>query len=190
MKFLLLGISILNFACYLWSVIGIFKSTPERDSTMYNLLKVITVALWISLSAAIVRTDLGESTYIVLVVVQLLLFGMFWNNVRIVRSNGFSVVFSKDIPEKIVTKGIYRYVRHPYYTTYILCYASLSIGCSDFISTLLCVGIVLVYYRAARFEEAKFGSSNLALAYESYKSQTGMFFPKVRIIRWRKPRAS
>lgn len=89
----------------------------------------------------------------------------------------FTVVFSPDIPTRIVTYGIYRYVRHPFYLSYMLTFIADAIACKD-VTNVACAGVVVVMYAvAARLEESKFSRSELGAAYKEYKSKTGMFWP-------------
>ncbi len=57
-----------------------------------------------------------------LAIAALLLYGisfaLFWACVRTTRAQPFSLAFSQDRPERLMTRGPYRYVRHPFYAAY------------------------------------------------------------------------
>lgn len=89
----------------------------------------------------------------------------------------FTVVFSPDVPTRIVTYGIYRYVRHPFYLSYMLTFIADAVACKDVTNVACAVVVVVMYTVAARLEESKFARSALGAAYTEYKARTGMFWP-------------
>jgi protein-S-isoprenylcysteine O-methyltransferase Ste14 len=95
------------------------------------------------------------------------------------------IAYSVRPPGSLVYHGPYRFVRHPIYTSYILCwFGSFLIGPT--VGALALVGlIVYMYYLTVRFEEGVIDSSDLAEQYAMYKARTGMFFPVIRLSRSR-----
>jgi methanethiol S-methyltransferase len=79
---------------------------------------------------------------------------------------------------ELVTHGIYRYIRHPQYTGFLL--ITLGMMCEWATPPLILMWPILiaVYYRLARREEceveAEFGS-----ACREYRNRTGMFLPRL-----------
>ena len=86
------------------------------------------------------------------------------------------VYYSKLARKGVVTGGIYNIVRHPQYTSFIVCSLGLLIMWPRFIGAIMFVTMVFAYYLLAKVEEkecaAKFGQS-----YIDYKNKTSMFFP-------------
>jgi protein-S-isoprenylcysteine O-methyltransferase Ste14 len=97
-----------------------------------------------------------------------------------VQGKFFSYLFSNDVPEFLWTAGPYAYIRNPFYSSYLLAYASAAIMLPSLAMLILFVGMALFYSAAARKEERKFESSALASEYEAYKQRTGRFIPKFR----------
>lgn len=83
---------------------------------------------------------------------------------------------------ELVTEGIYRYIRHPQYTGFLLVTFGLLCQWATIPLVLMFPVLVVLYYRLARREEreieAEFGE-----AYREYKARTGMFFPRIRFTR-------
>lgn len=79
------------------------------------------------------------------------------------------------IPTKIINKGIFKYIRHPLYSSYILFFIGFQLTFLTLIMTPLLFGII-GYYLTTIYEEEllinKFGDQ-----YIEYKSRTKMFFP-------------
>ncbi len=83
-----------------------------------------------------------------------------------------------DAPSNIVTYGAYKYVRHPFYSAFLLALAGTLIGCPH-PGTLVCLvyAIVILHY-TARKEERKLSSSEVVDEYRSYLARTGRFLPR------------
>ncbi|KPL78418.1 isoprenylcysteine carboxyl methyltransferase [Ornatilinea apprima] len=84
---------------------------------------------------------------------------------------------------KIVTGGIYRYIRHPQYTGFMLVTLGMMMEWATLPLLIMWPILGVIYYRLALREEkdmlAEFGE-----AYAQYRQQTGMFLP-----RWGKAKA-
>ncbi len=88
---------------------------------------------------------------------------------------------------RLVTKGIYRYTRHPQYTGLLLAATGMLIDWATLPMLILYPVIVVLYYRLAKREEADM-ETEFGQAYRDYKARTSMFVP---LPRWRrKPRTS
>jgi len=111
-------------------------------------------------------------------VLQVVSFVLFWYSSLSIRKEVFTIAFSNDQPSHLFTKGPYRMIRNPFYTSYMLCYLSVIIFSLSVINIPFVVAIFLVYLRACRHEENKFINSDLKDEYENYFNSTGRFFPK------------
>lgn len=180
MKFAFLTISILNFLSYFWSVIGIFKKVEEQSTLNYRLLQINSLALWGALPIAIVKSELSSAVYFLGVGIQMFCLVSFWAHSKIVRNHNFSIVFSKDLPTKLIREGFYKKIRHPFYTIYTITYFSIAIITQDLVSLLLSATMFAIYVKAAKFEEKKFKNSTLNMEYDEYKKVSGMFYPRLR----------
>lgn len=102
---------------------------------------------------------------------------LFWWTIRANSRRPLSAAFSPDSPLHLVQHGPYRFVRHPFYCSYLLAWTA------GFVATgrlwlLPTIAIMLaIYFRAASVEEDKFAHSALAGAYRQYRGRAGMFFP-------------
>ncbi|MNW41755.1 hypothetical protein D3C74_189050 [compost metagenome] len=86
------------------------------------------------------------------------------------------IYYYKLAKKGIVTGGIYNYIRHPQYSSFIICSFGLLILWPRYIVLIMFITMLFVYYLLARAEErecvTKFGAS-----YIEYRSKTGMFLP-------------
>lgn len=89
------------------------------------------------------------------------------------------IYYNKLTKKGAVTGGIYKYIRHPQYISFIICSFGLLIIWPRYIVLVSFVTMLFVYYFLARVEEqeccAKFGES-----YIDYMNTTNMFIPFIK----------
>ena len=96
------------------------------------------------------------------------------------RAAGLTAAFTRDTPERLLERGPYRFVRHPFYTSYALNWLAGSLATWRWwvvVPSVLACAILVV---AARAEERKFARSALAGDYAAYRARTGSFLPRLR----------
>lgn len=102
---------------------------------------------------------------------------MFHRTANASREGGLHFAFDKENPVSLVTKGPYRFVRHPFYTSYLIFWTGLAIGTWTPWAVPVLIAMAVIYTVAARDEERKFANSPMAADYAAYRSRTGMFWP-------------
>jgi protein-S-isoprenylcysteine O-methyltransferase Ste14 len=98
---------------------------------------------------------------------------------RSIRGRTFTVFFTNDVPQFVWTGGPYAYVRHPFYTSYLLSYASVAIALRSVLQALLFFAMLAFFWTAAAREERKFANSSFAAEYAAYRRKTGRFVPRL-----------
>lgn len=89
---------------------------------------------------------------------------------------------SNDAPQHIVTWGAYRYVRHPFYASFLLAFCAAALYSPQaFTLGSLIYGFAILNTTAAR-EEAKLARSDFGSEYRDYVARTGRFFPRLRSV--------
>ena len=78
---------------------------------------------------------------------------------------------------KLVTTGIYRYIRHPMYLSVITMMLAFFVSTPTVIESILFVGLIVVLVLKAKREESLWLNHNEK--YERYKEQTKLFIPYV-----------
>lgn len=99
--------------------------------------------------------------------------------VRATRKTPPTMAFDTDEPFFLLNHGPYRYVRHPFYVSYLLFWIGTALATPSLLSWAAPLVMLLVYWNAARREERKFANSNLAAAYQTYRARAGMFIPRL-----------
>ncbi len=80
---------------------------------------------------------------------------------------------------KLVTRGIYAYIRHPQYTGFLLVTLGMIFEWATLPLLIMWPLLALLYYRLARKEETDM-EHEFDAAYVEYKQRTGMFLPRLR----------
>lgn len=85
-----------------------------------------------------------------------------------------------DAPQEIVTWGPYRWVRHPFYTAFLIGLAAgVLAGPHLLTAAALAYGLTALTLTARR-EERRLAASPLGSAYQDYVRRTGRFVPRAR----------
>lgn len=95
------------------------------------------------------------------------------------RANPLDFVFSSASPAHIVRTGPYRYLRHPFYSSYCAAWLAAAVGAWRIDLALLAAVLVSFYVAAALCEERDFGRSSVASDYDRYRGQTWMLVPRL-----------
>jgi len=95
------------------------------------------------------------------------------------RSRPLNIAFTEAEPSHFVSAGPYRYVRHPFYLSYIVGWIAGPVASQNWWLLLPAVVLTTVYFKAARMEERYFSQSAHAEKYLAYRNRTGMFLPRL-----------
>ncbi len=78
---------------------------------------------------------------------------------------------------KLITSGMFKYIRHPIYTALILGFLSWSLYKSSLFQLCVSLALIIVFYFKSKYEEQLL--INKFEDYKSYKNNTGRFLPKL-----------
>jgi protein-S-isoprenylcysteine O-methyltransferase Ste14 len=92
--------------------------------------------------------------------------------------SGHVVVNHKHRPNRMVSHGAFRYVRHPLYLASMLFYLGLAFSTLSLLSLAFFVIIFLFHNYVAAYEE-RFLVQEYGEDYERYKKRTGKWMPKI-----------
>ena len=81
------------------------------------------------------------------------------------------------LPDRLITDGPFRWVRHPFCTGYLLGATAPVVATADLRLILIALGMVTVTVSAAVREERVWLASPRAEEYREYRRRTGMFLP-------------
>lgn len=98
--------------------------------------------------------------------------------VRTTRDAGFALAFSGAQSPRLLTSGPFQYVRHPFYTSYLIFWLATYIATLSSLSLAGSIILLVCYIVAARNEERLMSNGELATTYATYTLKVGMFLPR------------
>ncbi len=169
--------------CYLsfwYSSLRVFSKEGQRGIWQSYLLRFLSLAVWYgSVFEILFFSGIKAEFAIVGIFANLTSLLLFWTSVKAISGHGFSVIFTEKPSEKYFSDGPYKFIRHPFYTAYFICYFSLILSIQSWLLSLFCLALIGFYIWAAIHEENKFLNSANRENYQIYLSKTGRFFPKL-----------
>jgi protein-S-isoprenylcysteine O-methyltransferase Ste14 len=90
-----------------------------------------------------------------------------------------------DVPQEIVTSGAYRWIRHPFYTSYLMLYLAAVLFFPHWGTIALAVYMFIALNITAAGEEKRLSASAFGAEYREYLGRTGRFLP--RLATWPHP---
>ncbi len=170
----------LNIVSFAYSVFFLFKRTDSLNKEFYLYFQIITVFSWIVFLYHIIsKRDAEMWRYILSSILMSVSLLMFWYQSNIIKKNTFLIIFSEQKPSAVFIGGLFRYVRHPFYLSYILCYLGVLIYITHLLVALCVMLLIGIYYYAARTEEKRIIKSESGHVYAEYQNSVGMLFPKL-----------
>ena len=178
MSFLAGLVLIVGFGCFIpfmWATRSHFLISGPLPPGMRMVIALSFVgAIWFTVRVVVSGIGPGAPYAVALMAVALGLFG--WT-VKTTRERRLPIAFADDLPNFIYRIGPYRYLRHPFYMSYILCWIGTSLATRGIWSWVVPLVMAVVYVAVARREERKFRVSRLSGAYDAYRKKTAMFIP-------------
>ena len=94
------------------------------------------------------------------------------------RSAALHVAFDPSPPSGLTRIGPYRFIRHPFYATYIIFWFACALATQHVIGVAFFLVIAVIYFLAAIGEERAFERTPYAAEYAAYRQGAGLFWPK------------
>ena len=175
--FILTAVSIFVLLANLWAVRRHFSSpkTPPQAALLMVAIVLSSVLLLI-LTWAVEQPPAAQLCGVAVELFSAYLFGA---AVMASRTARLRFAFDPAQPHGLLQSGPYRFVRHPFYTSYLLLWTGWSIAVWSPFAIIVPPVFLIIYWRAARMEERNFAASALAEPYEEYRKRVGFFFPRL-----------
>ena len=168
-------LSVICFGSFAWAVKSHFRSRGPVPKGM-RLISVASLAALAWFLERLLVHDL-TSYWVVAAAMVVAAFGLFWWAIRTTKFQRPTLAFEDDQPTFLLQQGPYRWIRHPFYASYVLFWVATSLATPGLLPWVVPVSFVAIYVVAATKEERKFETSSLAPEYSRYRSGTGMLLP-------------
>jgi protein-S-isoprenylcysteine O-methyltransferase Ste14 len=175
------GTVALSVACsvsFSWAIARLF-ATPTHLSLRMKLLGLAGLLFSLVQIAMITLTAVVYWRRMTALVLYIVALGLFWWAVPQAAKTRLNIAFVNAVPATLIFEGPYAYIRHPFYTSYLLYWMAGAVITSWLWASVFVMG--WFYFTAIRQEEQGFRCSPLATAYEVYRSQTGALLPLLRV---------
>lgn len=178
----MLSISVVLFLCIIaslvWARLRFFRmnsGTPRLGALLYDA----TVATQIIATLVYMATSSGKFLPLLPATIFLHAFSLvlFWW--AIFTARGLDFAFSDKVGN-IVTTGPFRFVRHPFYSSYILVWVGNTLLFNSLILWITLLYLMAFYFLSARKEERVILQSEQSSTYRKYIQNVGMFLPRIK----------
>ncbi len=165
------------FGCFVWATVKHFVWEGRGSRGAWTVSMLSWVAFLTFFVEVLRRGPTRWWPYgLAMFLVSLLLWA--WT-IQTTRRTPPTLAFTNDQPTQLFSGGPYGWVRHPFYTAYLLFWLG-GLLVDGSVASGLCVAVLgCIYVVAATHEERKFSSSGLADTYRRYVARTGMFLPRI-----------
>jgi protein-S-isoprenylcysteine O-methyltransferase Ste14 len=99
---------------------------------------------------------------------------------RTVVDRNFYVALAGEVPSAVCDAGPYRYVRHPFYLSYMLAFLGVAVAFPSLVVSAVCVLNIGLFVYMALDDERVMLASTLGADYRAYRGRVGMFAPRFR----------
>jgi protein-S-isoprenylcysteine O-methyltransferase Ste14 len=171
------AVSISALALYMWSARGHFASEGMPPGA--RLLTYVVLACALVLFYLLWADTQPEWAQLVGLLLQVASLALFWAAIQASRQRQLLLAFDPGNPRSLVDVGPYRYVRHPFYVSYIILWGGWALATWSPWAIVPLAVMVGIYVYAARDEERKFGLTEMAADYAAYRKRVGFFFPRI-----------
>jgi protein-S-isoprenylcysteine O-methyltransferase Ste14 len=98
---------------------------------------------------------------------------------RTVVDRHFYIALAGEVPPALCDAGPYRYVRHPFYLSYMLSFVGVAVAFPSLIVSGACLVNIGLFVYMAIDDERVLLASPLGADYRSYQERVGMFVPRL-----------
>ncbi len=173
-------VALITIASFSWGLKFFFVRTGEATAPVLKLAAVVGIIGSVMNLTCLFFFNEGSLFFSLTgILLYVAATALFWATVKTNRAKPLTIAFSTDAPEHLVTRGPYRFVRNPFYLSYMLAWVAGFFVTAQWILIVVAAVMFVFYDRAARDEEKKFLSSNLSGEYQAYFSKTKRFLPGV-----------
>jgi protein-S-isoprenylcysteine O-methyltransferase Ste14 len=160
-----------------WSAKNHFDMAQMRTSA--KVLSVVALAAVALLAWLVVAGEQPVAAQIAGLAAMLGSWFLFWATIKASHQARLIAAFDERMPHTLLQDGPYAFVRHPFYSSYILQWLGWALGAWSVWALVPLAGMTTVYWYAAADEEARFEKTAMAQDYAAYKRSTGRFLPRL-----------
>lgn len=173
-----LAVLIACFAAF--SVASYRHFNPDRDSRGNLIVRVLTlVATLCSGLLMFVAWPLPGPMALGAAALGLIALALFRAAIRSAPTGELHVAFTGSGPEQLFTQGLYRHIRNPLYTSYLIYWAAWVAATDLHPVSLAIFALFFALYRIAVRDEEQYLRKSFGDQYVAFQKRTGRFLPRL-----------
>ncbi len=160
-----------------WAVREHFSSKKlPTGMRIVSIASIISICVFIN---ELWSTNLNPVNYIFGTIFHMLSFCVFIAAIQASKMHKISLAFDDVTPSILIKEGIYGYIRHPFYLSYLIFWYGNYLATTSIFCLSAAAIMTIIYVYAILLEEKKFQNSTFSKEYDEYKREVGILFPKV-----------
>jgi protein-S-isoprenylcysteine O-methyltransferase Ste14 len=163
------------FLAFAWAMLRHFRSDGPMPFGM-RLIGAVSLATMAVFTWSVCTERLSQFWLVAPILSAASLASFTWP-VYATKNASFAVAFAATKPSLLVVSGPFHYVRHPFYSSYLIFWFATCFATANSVCWVGPAILLTCYTVAARKEEYLMSHGELGAEYASYVSRTGMFFP-------------
>jgi len=171
---------IVGLIFYLTTAVGVRRHFAS--ATMPREVRFAIIASYVGLAAFIylmLRDKHGSGALMAALAIFAASLALFLWAAKTTRLMRLKLAFDPEPPGLVVQTGPYRYVRHPFYASYILFWFGCTVATVHPLMLIFLAAFGAINLTAACREERAFEMSPFAEEYMNYRKTAGLFWPKL-----------
>jgi protein-S-isoprenylcysteine O-methyltransferase Ste14 len=165
------------FVAISWAVRFHFSSESMPPGML--LVSIMSAASLGTFSFLLWRYPQNTSSLLLALLFYAVAAALFFWALRATRSAGLKLAFDPNLPGSFTKAGPYRYIRHPFYSAYVLFWLGCAIATQHAANIAFLLALTAIYGVAAHREERAFERSPFAADYAAYRQNAGLLWPKL-----------
>ncbi len=177
MKYLLAIFGIVTFSSFVWAVKYHFQS--DVMPVGMRAVSILSFTAFITFCFLVMNNSIDLFVQLISAILMLISLSLFLYSVRTTKSDSLALAFDSCLPVKVYAGGVYAWIRHPFYTSYIIFWTAAVVATTSYVMAAFWLALLISYVVAALIEEKRFLCSALKGEYQAYLETTGMFLPRI-----------
>lgn len=176
----LVALSVICWVSFALAILWHFARPAEPSWLMRAVASLATLFGLLQVMAMVSAPATSVTSWMVAFVLYGSALSLFSWAVRTTRGHRFPLAFTPTSPTMVLAEGPYRWVRHPFYASYLLYWVAGACATQAWWMIVPVLVMGMLYWCAAVQEETEFLQGDQAEAYRAYINRTGRFFPRLR----------
>lgn len=165
----------------IWAVRDHFTSeVMSAQARLISTVVVLNALLLIYLTLTLAQPFAAQITGVVIIIGSAILF---FAAIKASKEAQLRFAFDPEKPRSLLNSGPYGLVRHPFYVSYVLLWLGWALASWSIWALPSFVVLLVLYVRAAQFEEQNFAETDMAVDHAAYKQKVGFFWPRLSSLR-------